>query len=258
MRICTFASGSKGNCTLVSSNGRHFLIDAGISMRRICSNLALSSLKPENLDGIFITHQHSDHISGLGMLTKHYAVPVYAPRSTATHLLVSLSCPGEQIHILNSGTSIDFGDVKISSFPTSHDTEESVGYRVEGDMVFAIATDTGIVTEHILNGLSGADAVVIESNHDLEMLKYGPYPYPLKQRILSHKGHLSNADCSKLAVYLADSGTRYIILGHLSRENNTASKAFQTVNSALKGRGTLLFVAPEAERLSLEIGGEGL
>ncbi len=255
MRICTFASGSRGNCTLVSVSGKNFLIDAGISMKRICANLAACSLGPRDIDGIFITHQHSDHIGGLGMLTKHYDIPVYAPRSTATHLLVSLGCADELINVFPVGTSLDFGEVSISSFATSHDTEESAGYRLEGDKVFAIATDTGVVTDSVLRGLSGADAVVIESNHDLEMLRYGPYPYPLKKRILSPKGHLSNDDCARLAAHLADTGTEYIVLGHLSRDNNTPAKAFQTVSSLLQGRGVKLFVAPEAERLSIELGG---
>lgn len=256
MRICTFASGSRGNCTLVSAGGYNFLIDAGISMRRICSNLALCSLKPTDISAIFITHQHSDHISGLSMLTKHYAIPVYAPRSTAHHLYVSMSCPEELLNILPVGETLSFGKISVSSFPTSHDTEESAGYRFDGAGCFAFATDTGTVTEQVFSGLCGADAVVIESNHDIDMLRYGDYPYYLKQRILSPKGHLSNTDCGELAKALADSGTRYFILGHLSRENNTPSKAFSAVRKALEDREVQLYVAPEAERLSLEIGGD--
>ncbi|MBR5490991.1 MAG: MBL fold metallo-hydrolase [Oscillospiraceae bacterium] len=255
MRLCTFASGSKGNCSLISIGNKNFLVDAGISMKRICTHLSACSLAPADLDGIFITHQHSDHISGLAMFSKHYAVPVYAPRSTAAYLRMSLSCKDELINILPIGAEIDFGDVKVSSFATSHDTEESVGYRFCGERIFAIATDTGAITENIINGLVGADVVVIESNHDVEMLKYGPYPYPLKQRILSSRGHLSNVECGKLACYLADNGTEYIVLAHLSRDNNTPKKAFDTVCSCLDGRKVNLFVAPEAEPLTIELGG---
>lgn len=255
MRICTFASGSRGNCTLVSLNGRNFLIDAGISMKRICENLSACSLRPGDLDGVFITHLHSDHIGGLRMFTKHYSVPVYAPRTAAAHLLMSLSCTPELMHVFPADSALRIGDVEISSFSTSHDTEESVGYRLVGEKVFALATDTGTVTDSVLGGLSGADAVIIESNHDIEMLRYGPYPYQLKQRILSPRGHLSNDDCARLALTLAERGTKYIVLGHLSRDNNTPAKAFHTVGSALNGREVKLFVAPEAERLSLELGG---
>ncbi len=258
MRICTFASGSRGNCTLVSVNGRNFLIDAGISMRRICTGLSAFSLKPQDISAVLITHHHSDHISGLGMLTKHYEVPVYAPRSTARHLLMSMNCPAHMLSVLPVGQSLVFDDVKVSSFATSHDTEESVGYRIEGSCTFALATDTGVVTDDIFVGLRGADAVIIESNHDVDMLRYGNYPYSLKQRILSPRGHLSNDSCAELAALLAARGTEYIILGHLSRENNTPAKAFSTVSSALEGSSAKLYVAPESEMLSLEIGGEML
>lgn len=256
MRICSFASGSRGNCTLVSVNGMNFLIDAGISMRRICSCLALCSLGPGDIDAILITHQHSDHICGLRMLTKHYAIPVYAPRSTAVSLVNSLSCPKELMNVFAPGSAIEFDGVTVRAFPTSHDTEESAGYRIEGDRVFSFATDTGIVTDGVFDGLRGADAVIIESNHDIDMLRYGSYPYTLKKRILSSRGHLSNDDCAVLASKLAAEGTRYIILGHLSRENNTPGKAFAAVKSLLEGRDVCLYVAPEAECLSVEIGGE--
>lgn len=256
MRICTFASGSKGNCSLVSASGFNFLIDAGISMKRICANLALCSLKPCDINGILVTHQHSDHISGLAMLTKHHRVPIYAPVSVARYLRVCLGCGDDLIRVLPVGESLRFGnELVVKSFPTSHDTEESVGYRFEADRVFAYATDTGCVTDAVFAGLVGADAVVIESNHDLDMLRYGSYPYQLKQRIMSPRGHLSNDDCAQLARLLASRGTRYFILGHLSRENNTPARALSTVSDALEGCGVQVYVAPEAERLSLEIGG---
>ncbi len=227
-------------------------------MRRICENLSLCSLTPGDIDGIFITHHHSDHISGLKMLTKHYKIPVFAPRTTVRSLHSGLCCSEDMLNILPAGDSILFGDVKISSFPTSHDTEESVGYRIEGDKVFSLATDTGIVTDEIFAGLRGSDAVIIESNHDIDMLRFGEYPFYLKKRILSSKGHLSNDDCALLALRLCEEGTKYIILGHLSRENNTPGKALSAVKSLIGGREVQLYVAPEAERLSLELGGEKL
>lgn len=258
MKICTFASGSKGNCTLVSVGGYNFLIDAGISMRRIVSNLALCSLQPTDISAIFITHQHSDHISGLAMLLKHYPVPVYAPASTARHLRMSVCCPEELICVMDKGGCVSFGEVRVCSFATCHDTEDSVGYRFEGDKVFAIATDTGMVSDEVFCGLCGADLALIESNHDIDMLRFGAYPYYLKQRILSPRGHLSNDDCARLAYRLAETGTKYMILGHLSRENNTPGKAFAAVSSSLEGMGVAVYVAPESERLSIELGGDKL
>lgn len=225
-------------------------------MRRIKTNLALCGLCPSDINAIFITHQHSDHISGLGMLTKYYAIPVFAPRSTSRYLAASLCCPEELLYVQPVGSEVSFDGVRVRSFATSHDTEESAGYRIEADRVFALATDTGVVTDDVFRGLCGSDAVVIESNHDIDMLRYGEYPYYLKQRIMSDRGHLSNDACAQLACRLAEEGTQYFILGHLSRENNTPSKAFAAVSTALAGRGVKLYVAPEAERLSLEISGD--
>ena len=258
MKICTFASGCRGNCTLISLNGRNFLIDAGISMRRICSALSDNSLTPKDIDAILITHQHSDHISGLRMLTKHYPIKVICPKSTALYLLNSLSCPHNLIEIMPAGSKISFGDVNISSFSTSHDTEESVGYRIEGEQTFSFATDTGFVSDEVYTGLKGADAVVIEANHDIDMLRFGNYPYHLKKRILSPCGHLSNDDCANLVSRLCIEGTKYFILAHLSRENNTPAKAYSSVSPALSGSDAKIYVAPEAEIFTLEIGGENI
>ena len=144
--------------------------------------------------------------------------------------------------------------VTLRAFHTPHDTEESVGWRVSGaGETFALATDMGHVTEEIRDGLLGARVALIEANHDVDMLKNGPYPFPLKKRILSDHGHLSNDDCAALAALLAEHGTKCIVLGHLSRENNTPRRAFDTVNAALSGQNAQLYVAPAAERLTLEL-----
>lgn len=258
MRVTTFASGSSGNCALVSMSGVHILIDAGISFRRIKENLALSGLTPAELTAVLITHEHTDHIGGLTTMLKHCAVPIYAPRTVADHLRYAVAGVEQCLHILPVGEVTDIGGVAVMPFHTPHDTKESVGYRLTGEGVFAVATDMGCVTEEVRDGLSGADAVLIESNHDVEMLKAGPYPFPLKKRILSDHGHLSNENCAVLAAELVDSGTGYILLGHLSRENNTPEAAFRTVSAALGGRKTHLFVVPAAERFTLEIEKEPL
>ena len=144
--------------------------------------------------------------------------------------------------------------LEITAFPTTHDTAQSVGYRISGSSVFAIATDTGCITPELREGLRGANCVLIESNHDLEMLKNGTYPVYLKRRILADTGHLSNDDCAYLARSLARDGTENIILGHLSRENNTPKKAFSTVSREIDGFDVFLVVAPPEERLELRIG----
>ncbi len=256
MKICCFASGSRGNCTFISIDGKNFLIDAGISMRRICSCLASNSLTPNDIDALLITHQHSDHINGLRMLTKHYPIKVICPRATAAYLINSASCSADLIEVMPVGSKIEFGDVTVRSFSTSHDTEDSVGYRIEGKKTFSFATDTGYVSDDVFAGLSGADAVVVEANHDVDMLRYGDYPYHLKKRILSAKGHLSNDDCAALVSRLCADGTKLFILAHLSKENNTPSKALSAVKAGLSGLDAQIYVAIESELLNIEIGGE--
>lgn len=256
MRIVTFASGSSGNCTLVSSGDCCILIDAGISMRRIKSALSLSGKRPEDLSAVFITHEHADHITGLATMVKYHRIPVYAPRTVASYLRRTVAGVDESLRVLPEGGCVCLDGMEVRAFPTPHDTEESVGYRVRGDRVFALATDMGCVTAEVEEGLLGADAVLIEANHDPELLREGPYPYYLKRRILSNRGHLSNGDCAALAARLAASGTGSIILGHLSRENNTPALAFRTVSAALEGSGAALYVAPAGEPFTLEIGGE--
>ena len=253
MRLTTFASGSSGNCALLTMDGVHILIDAGISYRRICDNLALSGILPEALSAVLITHEHSDHIAGLQTLAKRCAAPICAPRTLAGELNRIVSGVAARLRVIPTGSAENVGALTVRCFPTSHDVSESVGWRVEGSAVFALATDTGCVTPEIEQALTGADAVLLEANHDPDMLLAGPYPWPLKRRILSERGHLSNADCAALCARLAESGTRQFVLGHLSRENNSPARAFQTVSAALTGSGAMLCVAPAEERLTLEV-----
>ena len=256
MELCVFASGSSGNCLLLSSGRSHILIDAGISKRRIEQSLAQSGLSMREIGGVLITHEHSDHISGLKMLMKYYAVPVYAPRTVANRLRGCLPEAEPYLHVIPVNEPFEIGDLSVTAFHTPHDTDESVGYRVQSGGVFALATDMGHVTEEVLNALSGADAVLIESNHDEEMLRYGPYPVYLKRRILSDSGHLSNACCAQLARKLALGGTKQIILGHLSRENNTPALAMQAARESTAGLPVELYCAPVYGCLSLPVGEE--
>ena len=253
MRVSVFASGSSGNCLLVSDAGTNILIDAGISMRRVEAALAQIGLTMRDIGGVLITHEHSDHISGLKMLCKYHRVPVYAPRTVAIHLWRSLPETDGCLVSVPAGQSFHIGTLGLCAFHTPHDTDESVGYRVEGAGVFALATDMGHVSGEVREGLGGAGTVMIESNHDEQMLCTGPYPAYLKRRILSDHGHLSNAACAVLARELAEEGTGHIILGHLSRENNRPQLALAASRQALGSLNAQLYCAPEAGCLTVPV-----
>ncbi len=254
MRLTVFASGSSGNCSLVQGGGVSILIDAGISARRIRAALEAEGVGPGRLDGIFITHEHSDHVAGLAVFARQFPLPVYAPGTVANVLRRSFQRGCPSIRDIQPERPLALGSMTVTAFPTPHDTPDSVGYRLEADGAsLVIATDTGCVTDTMLRYLSGADAVLIEANHDEAMLRNGPYPAYLKQRILSDRGHLSNAECAWLAAVLARRGTGCVVLGHLSRKNNTPALARQTVFRSLEGTDTRLYVAPELGRLALEV-----
>ena len=254
MRIVTFASGSTGNCCLVSDGGVNVLIDAGISARRIVQGLGVLGLAPQDVCGVLITHEHSDHISGLPVLVKRTGMRIFAPSELGEVLKRVKPELSESIDYIPPDGGLCVGDVRITAFPTPHDASASFGYRIEGSEVFAFATDTGHISDELLEGLQGADTVVIEANHDKVMLKNGPYPPFLKQRVLSKHGHLSNDDCAKLACLLADSGTRQIILGHLSQQNNIPEAAETAVSEALSGRNVKIYTAPANKLLEVLIG----
>ena len=239
---------------LVSDGGTQLLLDAGISMRRVQSSLARAGFSIDDVSGVLITHEHADHISGLKMLLKHHQLPVYAPHTVAARLCGMLPEAEESMHVIPVGKPFAVGTLRVRAFHTPHDTDESVGYRVEGAGSFAMATDMGTVTEEILDGLLGAQTVLIESNHDLDMLCDGPYPVYLKRRILSDHGHLSNQDCAALAARLVREGTETVILGHLSRENNRPEIALRTCSEVLSGSGARICCAPDFGFLSLETG----
>ncbi len=253
MQISVFASGSTGNCLMVSGGDTQLLIDAGISMRRTEAALAASGHAVDDILGVLITHEHSDHISGLRMLLKYHALPVYAPRTVANRLCGMIPELERTLRVIPVGEDFAVGGFSVRAFHTPHDTDESVGYRIRGEAEFALATDMGCVTEEVVQGLRGADTVLIESNHDEQMLRYGGYPIYLKRRILSDRGHLSNANCALLARTLAESGTSRIVLGHLSRENNKPELALAASRAALEGTGTWLCCAPVSGCLTVPV-----
>ncbi len=247
MIYISFASGSSGNCALLREGGTSLLLDAGISMRRLKGCLAEFGLEPSELAGILITHEHSDHIGGLGMLAKHYDIPVYASGGTLRALVRGQKCRESNLHAIEAESRFRLGDIEVAAFETPHDAAESFGFVFAGSKgSIGVATDLGCVTSSIERALCGCMAAVLEANHDVDMLRCGPYPQPLKARILGNRGHLSNAACGELAARLAEAGTRRIMLAHLSHENNTPQLAFGTVSARL-GRGFELDVAPRTE-----------
>lgn len=257
MKVITFASGSSGNCALVRNGDTNILIDAGISMRRIRQGLARQGLRPEDVQGILLTHEHTDHISGLPMMVKHHGLPVFAPRTVANRIRWSVTGVEEYLRPIVPEETFSLGGLRITAFSTSHDTEQSVGYRIEGESALGYCTDTGCVTEGMQHRLAGCDAVVLEANHDVDMLRDGPYPWPLKRRVLSDRGHLSNDGCAAFACLLAEKGMKQLILAHLSRENNRPALAGETVCSLLRERGhsrVAVSVAPADGDLEVEIG----
>lgn len=238
-KISPLFSSSSGNSTLISVEGQSILIDAGVSCKQLTTTLRDLDIEPKSLGGIFLTHEHIDHIKGLRVFTKQHGTRVYASTEVLEFLtardLVHHSC---ELQPVDCG-KITLGTMEITAFETPHDSVGSVGYRIhtQGGLKVAVATDIGAVTPIIKEHLSGCDMVVLESNYDEMMLKTGPYPYPLKQRIASNYGHLSNDCCAGLAAELIKTGTARFILAHLSKENNQPLLAQLALASQLEGMG---------------------
>lgn len=233
MRLCSIASGSSGNCIYVGSDTTHLLVDIGISGKRTAEGLGKLGVKAEELDGIFITHEHSDHISGLGVMVRKYGIPVYGTHGTLEAIKHTASL-GKIDHSLfqeiETDTKITVKDLTLNPMRTSHDAAEPVAYRIShGKKKVGIITDLGCYNDYTVECLKGMNALLIEANHDVNMLQVGPYPYHLKKRILGERGHLSNELSGKLLSKLLNDNMQAIVLGHLSKENNLPELAYETV-----------------------------
>ena len=238
MEYTVLASGSTGNCSVVTADGTAVLLDAGISLRRITGMLRGLGLEIGDVSAVLVTHEHRDHICALPMLSKYCHVPVYATAGTAEAIRWMYPAVSGDLRTFERGETLRFGTLAVRSFATSHDAVESVGYRFDhGGRAMVYATDTGMVTSQAVQAARGCDLAVLEANHDVEMLRRGPYPVQLQQRILSERGHLSNEVCGAFAASLAGQGTRRLILAHLSQENNAPSVARRTVEEALRQAG---------------------
>ena len=239
MRFSPLFSGSSGNATYVGCDDASILVDAGLSGTRVIQELKRVGIDPSKLDAILVTHEHSDHIKGIGILSRKFDLPVYASEGTWRAMMGKIGNVQEKnIRVFEPEQDFFIGPIDVTPFSTPHDAAQPVGYTFEvSGAKLAIATDLGCVRDGWLNHVLGSDAVLLESNYDPDMLKAGPYPYELKKRIMSRHGHLSNDDAGAVAVELVRSGTRQIILGHLSKENNFPELAMRSCELTLQMAG---------------------
>ncbi len=235
MRFCVLGSGSKGNCTLVESATTTLLIDAGFSGREVSRRLAEIGRRVEGLDAILVSHEHGDHIKGVGILSRRHGLPLHINRPTllaAADRLGRIAACREFV----TGEPFVVGDLQVHPFSVSHDTADPVGFVIsDGRCRFGYCTDTGRVTRLIAHHLRSCQGLVLEANHDPGMLMEGPYPPALKQRVRSGQGHLANGDAAELAAELATGALRSLVLAHLSETNNRPELVLQAVRDRLAG-----------------------
>ncbi len=233
MKLCSIASGSSGNCIYVGSGETHILIDAGISKKRIEEGLKEIGISGEQLSGIFVTHEHADHIGGLGVMSRAYKIPIYATKGTLKGIQEYKNLgkmPEGLYREIQVDCAFQIGELQIEAFRITHDAYEPTGYCISHeDKRIGVATDLGCYDEYTVNKLCKLDALVLEANHDIHMLEVGNYPYPLKRRVLSNQGHLSNELSGRLLCDILHDRLKFVVLGHLSKENNYEMLAYETV-----------------------------
>lgn len=243
LRFCILASGSTGNAAIVANNDTRLLIDAGLSAKHLEQAMETRDWHPEKLDGILVTHEHSDHIKGLSVLARKYNLAVYANRKTweaMEHQMAGLA--DEYRQIMETGSITEFGRLRVESFAISHDAAEPVGYCFsDGPLKLSFATDLGYVSEKVKEKIGNSDVLVLESNHDIEMLRIGRYPWNIKRRILSDTGHLSNESAGEALCDMMSGGRlRRVYLAHLSRDHNVMDLAKLTIHNIVEDRGISL------------------
>lgn len=237
MRMMSIASGSSGNCIYIGTDNTHILVDTGISKKKVLEGLNKLDLKAEDIDAVLITHEHDDHIKGLGVFLRHCATPVYSSEGVIKYLsgcehLGKL--PKDVFHSFTTGNTFKIKDLTVNTVKVSHDAVDPVAYTFsDGRKKAGIITDLGEYEDSTLEAFKNLDTMLIESNHDINMLLNGPYPYSLKQRILGRKGHLSNEMCGRMLGEILNDKVERVILGHLSRENNFPELAHATVRAEI-------------------------
>lgn len=240
MKFCSLYSGSSGNSIFIASDNAKVLIDAGLAGKKIDDALKHIGEESSSIDGIFITHEHIDHIKGVGVLSRKYDIPIYANDNTWAVMEKNIGKIKEHnIKIMDRRSSITINDLEIRSFNIPHDAIAPVGYTVSyAGKNASVVTDFGVFTEEIRDNIIDSDIILLESNHDVNMLRMGPYPYKLKLRVLGENGHLSNEDCgSAIVSLLKNDKKKQIVLGHLSGTNNHPDLAYQTVVDVLSANG---------------------
>ena len=240
MKFCSLYSGSSGNSIFIASDNAKVLIDAGLAGKKIDDALKHIGEESSSIDGIFITHEHIDHIKGVGVLSRKYDIPIYANDNTWAVMEKNIGKIKEHnIRIMDRRSSITINDLEIRSFNIPHDAIAPVGYTVSyAGKSASVVTDFGVFTEEIRDNIIDSDIILLESNHDVNMLRMGPYPYKLKLRVLGENGHLSNEDCgSAIVSLLKNDKKKQIVLGHLSGTINHPDLAYQTVVDVLSANG---------------------
>lgn len=238
LKVATLASGSSGNCTVVSDGQVHILIDAGISARRISQGLKALGLELRHVAGVLLSHEHTDHVAALPVLCRQTAAPLFTAEPTACALCARWEGLVERFRVFEPGQRFAVGALEVGTFATSHDCACPVGYWVtDGRRKLALCTDTGVVTPQAREGVGGAHTLIGEFNYDPEMLRRGPYPLHLQVRIRGERGHLSNEMGGELAAWAAGQGAERVILAHLSQENNRPGLALEAAKRALGGLG---------------------
>jgi len=244
MRFTSIASGSSGNSTYIGTESTHILVDVGVTMKAVNSGLETLDLDLRDIDGIFLTHEHIDHIRAIGTISRKYHIPVYGTLGTLQEVMLNRTLGDfshDNLFPILPDKKMRIGDLDILPFSIYHDAADPVGYRVETvsqdeavkTKKVAVATDMGHYDEYIASHLTDLDGMVIESNHDVNMVSTGPYPIALKRRILSDHGHLSNENCGKLLDSILSKHVKHVFLGHLSKENNFPDLALKTVTQEI-------------------------
>ncbi|NLY85438.1 MAG: MBL fold metallo-hydrolase [Tissierellia bacterium] len=239
LRFCSLSSGSSGNCQYIETNNTRLLVDAGLSGRRIETLLKSIGVSPTSLNGILVTHEHRDHVKGVGVLSRRYDLPIYANKNTWLEMEKIIGEVKEKnIKVFETDKYLNINDIDIHPIKVFHDAKEPVGFIFYYNKVkLSIVTDTGWINDTIKSAIKGSDLYLMESNHDVKMLKEGSYPWYLKQRILSTRGHLSNDDAGRILGEVISGNGEVILLGHLSKENNTEYLAYETVKEKILNQG---------------------
>ena len=252
MRLSILASGSSGNAVLLEANGTRLLVDCGLSTRQILHRMELSGTVPHALDAVLVTHEHSDHVRGLEVFCRRYPAPLLATCGTAAGLPAGV-VPED---LIASGREVRFGGLTVTPVATSHDAREPVGFVFDdGTCRVGLVTDTGCVTELLVERLAECHGLLLETNHDAEMLRYGSYPWYLKQRIASRTGHLSNEQCRDALERVAHPGLEVVVGMHLSQENNRPEVAARELRRVLEGSGIRVEVARQDAPVVVEVAG---